>query len=127
MKPIAMDSLRIVFQFANPDRSELLRHDMFDGIFSAIQTAIDFFIFAASGTSDFAYHAFKAQIMAMAQDSDGMFKFANDETDGNLPFGREKVMNIIRWRVMSTRIMDYDFSGMHSEIKIQEEKGDDLC
>lgn len=43
------------------------------------------------------------------------------------PFWREKVMNIIRWRVMSTRIMDYDFSGMHSEIKIQEEKGDDLC
>lgn len=46
----------------------------------------DFFIFAASGTSDFAYHAFKAQIMAMAQDSDGMFKFANNETDGNLSF-----------------------------------------
>ena len=43
------------------------------------------------------------------------------------PFWREKVMNIIRWRVMSTRIMDYDFSGMHSEIKIQEDKGDDLC
>lgn len=46
----------------------------------------DFFIFAASGTSDFAYHAFKAQIMAMAQDSDGMFKLANNETDGNLSF-----------------------------------------
>lgn len=43
------------------------------------------------------------------------------------PFWREKVMNIIRWRVMSTRIMDYDFSGMNSEIKTQEEKGDDLC
>lgn len=69
----------------------------------------DFFIFAASGTSDFAYHAFKAQIMAMAQDSDGMFKFANNETDGNLSFWREKVMNMIRRRAMSTRIMDYDF------------------
>ena len=46
----------------------------------------DFFIFSASGTNDFAYHAFKAQIMAMAQDSDGMFRFANNETDGNLSF-----------------------------------------
>ncbi len=43
------------------------------------------------------------------------------------PFWREKVMNMIRRRMMSTRIMDYDFSGMNSEIKTQEEKGDDLC
>ena len=43
------------------------------------------------------------------------------------PFWREKAMNMIRRRVMSTRIMDYDFSGMHSKKKIQEEKGDDLC
>lgn len=43
------------------------------------------------------------------------------------PFWREKVMNMIRRRVMSTRIMDYDFSGTNSEIKTQEEKGDDLC
>lgn len=82
----------------------------------------DFFIFAASGTSDFAYHAFKAQIMAMAQDSDGMFKFANNETDGNLSFWREKAMNMIRRRVMSTRIMDYDFSGMHSKKKYKKRK-----
>lgn len=34
------------------------------------------------------------------------------------PFWREKVMNMIRRRVMSTRIMDYDFSGMNSEIRI---------
>lgn len=46
----------------------------------------DFFIFSASGTSDFAYSAFKAQIMSMAQDSKGMFKFANNEADGNLSF-----------------------------------------
>ena len=46
----------------------------------------DFFIFAASGTNDFAYSAFKAQIMAMGQDSDGMFIFANNEEDGNLSF-----------------------------------------
>lgn len=46
----------------------------------------DFFIFSASGTSDFAYRAFKAQIMAMGYDSDGMFTFANNEADGNLSF-----------------------------------------
>ena len=46
----------------------------------------DFFIFAASGTRDFAYSAFKAQIMAMGSDSDGMFIFVNNETDGNLSF-----------------------------------------
>ena len=48
--------------------------------------ADDFFIFAASGTNDFAYSAFKAQIMAMGNDSDGMFTFANNESDGNLSF-----------------------------------------
>ena len=46
----------------------------------------DFFIFAASGTKDFAYSAFKAQIMAMGTDSDGMFQFADQEADGNLSF-----------------------------------------
>lgn len=48
--------------------------------------ADDFFVFAASGTNDFAYSAFKAQIMAMGNDSDGMFTFANNESDGNLSF-----------------------------------------
>ena len=38
----------------------------------------DFFIFAASGTDDFAYSAFKAQIMAMANNSGGMFKLAKE-------------------------------------------------
>lgn len=46
----------------------------------------DFFIFAASGTDDFAYSAFKAQIMAMGSVSDGTFRFADNETDGNLSF-----------------------------------------
>lgn len=49
-------------------------------------TADDFFIFSASGTNDFAYSAFKAQIMAMGNDSDGMFKFAKSESEGNLSF-----------------------------------------
>ena len=49
-------------------------------------TSNDFFIFAASGTNDFAYSAFKAQIMAMADHSGGMFKLANNEADGNMSF-----------------------------------------
>ncbi len=46
----------------------------------------DFFIFSASGTNAFAYSAFKAQITAMANNSGGMFKFAKNESDGNLSF-----------------------------------------
>lgn len=46
----------------------------------------DFFIFAASGTDDFAYSAFKTQIMAMGSVSDGTFRFADNEADGNLSF-----------------------------------------
>lgn len=46
----------------------------------------DFFIFSASGTSDFAYSAFKRQIMAMGETADGTFRFANMEADGNLAF-----------------------------------------
>lgn len=46
----------------------------------------DFFIFAASGTDDFSYSAFKAQIMAMANNSGGMFKLAKNESEGNMSF-----------------------------------------
>lgn len=46
----------------------------------------DFFIFAASGTDDFAYSAFKMQIEAMGLNSNGMFRFADNEADGNLAF-----------------------------------------
>lgn len=46
----------------------------------------DFFIFAASGTDDFAYSAFKAQIMAMANNSGEMFKLAKNESEGNMSF-----------------------------------------
>lgn len=46
----------------------------------------DFFIFSASGTDDFAYSAFKAQIMAMGNVSDGTFRFADNEANGNLSF-----------------------------------------
>lgn len=46
----------------------------------------DFFIFAASGTDDFAYSAFKQQIMAMGSVKDGTFTLADNERDGNLAF-----------------------------------------
>lgn len=42
----------------------------------------DFFIFAASGTNDFAYSGFTRQIQAMANNP--MFKYANNENEGNL-------------------------------------------
>lgn len=45
--------------------------------------ASDFYIFAGSGTADFAYDGFTAQIRAMASYSD-MFAFADNEEDGNL-------------------------------------------
>lgn len=46
----------------------------------------DFFIFADSGTDDFAYSSFKNQIESMADVDDGMFRFADNERDGNLYF-----------------------------------------
>ena len=46
----------------------------------------DFFIFAASGTEDFAYSSFKNQIEAMADVNDGTFRYANNEREGNLYF-----------------------------------------
>lgn len=46
----------------------------------------DFFIFSASGTNDFAYSAFKAQIMAMGNEANETFRFADNEADGNLSF-----------------------------------------
>lgn len=53
---------------------------------SSGHTSDDFFIFSASGTNDFAYSAFKSQIMSMANDSDGFFQLAKTEADGNLFF-----------------------------------------
>lgn len=53
---------------------------------SSGHTAEDFFIFSASGTNDFAYSAFRSQIMSMADDSGGFFRLARSEADGNLSF-----------------------------------------
>lgn len=44
----------------------------------------DFFIFAASGTNDFAYSGFKNGIDAMSEGDSGIFRFADNEQDGNL-------------------------------------------
>lgn len=46
----------------------------------------DFFIFAASGTEDFAYSSFQYQIQAMAEVSDGTYRYADNEAEGNLYF-----------------------------------------
>ena len=46
----------------------------------------DFFIFAASGTDDFAYGAFKNQIETMEAVDDGTFRYADNEREGNLYF-----------------------------------------
>lgn len=46
----------------------------------------DFFIFAASGTEDFAYSSFKSQIQAMADSGGEIFRYANNEREGNLYF-----------------------------------------
>lgn len=44
----------------------------------------DFFIFAASGTDDFAYSGFKRGIDAMAASDSGIFRLADNEAEGNL-------------------------------------------
>lgn len=46
----------------------------------------DFFIFAVSGTDDFAYAGFKRGVLAMSEVSDRTFVLADDEKSGNLAF-----------------------------------------
>lgn len=46
----------------------------------------DFFIYAMSGTDDFAYSVFARQIEAMLETSDGNFVEADNEKEGNLAF-----------------------------------------
>lgn len=50
----------------------------------------DFFIYAMSGTEDFAYSAHKAQVMAMGAVADGTFVFADNEKEGNLAWRERK-------------------------------------
>ena len=46
----------------------------------------DFFIFAASGTDDFAYSSFRRQIEAMEEADGGVFRPADNEAEGNIWF-----------------------------------------
>jgi acetyl esterase/lipase len=46
----------------------------------------DFFIFACSGTSDFAYYAFNMQILNMAASASGHFRMADNEAEGSLAY-----------------------------------------
>lgn len=50
----------------------------------------DFFIYAASGTEDFAYQSFKSQVMNMAKLASGNFLMADNEQDGNISFRQKE-------------------------------------
>lgn len=63
---------------------------MSDMVKKSGHTADDFFIYAMSGTDDFAYSAFKSQIEAMAEVSDKTFVMADNEQDGNLAFREQE-------------------------------------
>ncbi len=63
---------------------------MADMVKKSGHTADDFFIYAMSGTDDFAYSAFKSQIEAMAEVSDKTFIMADNEQDGNLAFREQE-------------------------------------
>lgn len=71
----------------------------------------DFFIFSATGTDDFAYSAFKAQIMAIGNVTDGAFRFAENEGQGILPFWNGKAILIMALPAMNTPTTDFAFSG----------------
>ena len=77
---------RVLLSGTVPDELEYIPNGYEDPAEQQGYDPQDFFIFAASGTDDFAYGAFKAQIDAMGNDSDGMFTFADNEADGNLSF-----------------------------------------
>lgn len=63
---------------------------MADMVRDSGHTAEDFFIYAMSGTDDFAYSAFKSQIEAMAAVSDNTFVMADNEREGNLAFREQE-------------------------------------
>lgn len=48
--------------------------------------AEDFFIYAMSGTEDFAYGSFSSQIQGMLEGPQGIFKDVDHEKDGNLAY-----------------------------------------
>ncbi|MBQ7886119.1 MAG: hypothetical protein IJ313_04405 [Clostridia bacterium] len=67
----------------------------------------DYFIFACSGTEDFAYRAFKMQIDNMAASPSGYFRLADNERDGSMAY-REKEGYAHDGRAM----MEYIYNGL---------------
>ena len=67
----------------------------------------DYFIFACSGTADFAYRAFKMQIDNMAASSSGYFRMADNEAEGSMAY-REKEGYAHDGRAM----MEYAYNGL---------------
>lgn len=63
---------------------------MADMVRDSGHTAEDFFIYAMSGTDDFAYSAFKSQLEAMAAVPDKTFVMADNEQEGNLAFREQE-------------------------------------
>ena len=67
----------------------------------------DYFIFACSGTADFAYRAFKMQIDNMAASPSGYFRMADSEAEGSMAY-REKEGYAHDGRAM----MEYAYNGL---------------
>lgn len=67
----------------------------------------DYFIFAASGTEDFAYSSFKSQIMNMAELPSDNFRMSDSQKEGNMSF-REREGATHDYRAA----MEYIYNGM---------------
>lgn len=76
------------FRYFSPSSGNLTSDGQFmsDIVTDAGYDADDFFIYAMSGTEDFAYSGFNAQIAAMKGLSNGVFVEANQEQEGNLAY-----------------------------------------
>lgn len=76
------------FRYFSPSSGNLTSDGQFMGdiVTDTGYDADDFFIYAMSGTEDFAYSGFTAQIAAMAGLSNGVFVEADQEREGNLAY-----------------------------------------
>lgn len=67
----------------------------------------DYFIFACSGTSDFAYYAFNMQILNMAASASGHFRMADNEAEGSLAYRVKE-----GYSHDSRAMMEYAYNGL---------------
>ena len=67
----------------------------------------DYFIFACSGTSDFAYYAFNMQILNMAASASGHFRMADNEAEGSLAYRVKE-----GYSHNSRAMMEYAYNGL---------------